>query len=124
MADLGSRLSPDSANSCERGAPECLAAVLAEMQTRLDVQGCAHTAPFAFTYLEMTRGVRDAVLDPGFFVEPTATAHADALFARLYFDAFDNWAAGRDDDVPGAWRIAFGAPRAAHRTRPPTSCSE
>ena len=108
VADLEPRLSPVSDNACERGEPDCLAAVLGEMQARLDAQGCAHTAPFAFTYLEMTRGVRDAVVDPGFFDEPTASAHADALFARLYFDAFDNWEAGRLADVPGVWRIAFG----------------
>lgn len=112
VADLGPRLSPDSTNPCERGDAECLDAVVAEMQARLEAQGCAHTAPFAFTYLEMTRGVRDAVRDPAYFADPAAAAHADALFARLYFDAFDDWAAGREDEVPGAWRIAFGAAEA------------
>jgi hypothetical protein len=33
----------------------------------------------------------------------------DAIFASLYFDAFDNWKAGRPDEVPGAWQIAFQA---------------
>jgi len=112
VADLDARLAPDSANPCERGDVECLDAVVAEMEARLDAQGCAHTAPFAFTYLEMTRGVRDAVRDPAYFADPAAAAHADALFARLYFDAFDDWAAGREDEVPGVWRIAFGAAEA------------
>lgn len=109
VADLDARLAPDSANPCERGDAECLDTVVAEMQARLEAQGCAHTAPFAFTYLEMTRGVRDAVRAPAYFDDPAAAAHADALFARLYFDAFDDWAAGREDEVPGAWRLAFGA---------------
>jgi Family of unknown function (DUF5995) len=109
VAGLGPRLSPTSANACERGDTDCLAVVLREMKARLVAQGCAHTAPFAFTYMEMTRGVYGALLDPGFFADPPASAYADARFARLYFDAFDNWAAGRVHDVPGAWRIAFGA---------------
>ena len=63
----------------------------------------------------MTRGVRDAVLSPAYFAEPAASAHADAVFARFYFEAFDDWAAGRVDEVAGAWRLAFGA---AERGRP------
>lgn len=109
VADLEPGPAPESDNLCERGEPECLGAVVEEMQTRLDEQGCAHTAPFAFTYLWMTQGVHDAVLDEGFFADPPSTAQADALFARLYFDAVDNWAAGRIDEVPAVWRIAFGA---------------
>ena len=109
VAGLGRQLSPSSANPCERGDEDCLAIVVGEMEARLAAQGCAHTAPFAFTYLEMTGGVHDAVLDPGFFAAPPATSHADALFARLYFNAFDDWAAGRVGDVPAVWRIAFGA---------------
>jgi len=109
VADLGPGLRPDSTNACERGDDGCLDLVLAEMEARLEAQGCAHTAPFAFTYLEMTRGVRDAVLEPGTFAEPPVNAHADAVFARYYFEAVDNWDAGRIDDVAGAWRIAFGA---------------
>jgi hypothetical protein len=109
VADAGPELTADSENACERGDAACLAVVLDEMEDRLDAQGCAHTAPFAFTYLEMTRGVFEAVLEPGFFDAPPVTAHADALFARLYFDAFDNWAAGRTEDVPAVWQIAFGA---------------
>ncbi len=109
VADLEPGLVPDADNACARGDAACLDAVVGEMEARLEAQGCAHTAPFAFTYLEMTRGVREAVEDPGFFADPPASAHADALFARLYFDAFDNWAAGRVEAVPPVWRIAFGA---------------
>lgn len=107
LADFDARLDPGSNNTCERGGPACLASVVDEMAARLELQGCAHTAPFAFTYLEMTRGVERAVGEPAFFDDRRSTVHADALFARLYFDAFDNWAAGRFDDVPGVWRIAF-----------------
>ncbi len=109
VADVAPRLNPDSDNACDRGDDDCLDLVLAEMEARLEALGCAHTAPFAFTYLEMTRGVRDAVLEPGTFAEPPVNAHADAAFARYYFEALDNWHAGRVDDVPGAWRIALAA---------------
>lgn len=105
---LGAEPEADSANACERGDPECLTAVIDEMAARLAALGCAHTAPFAFTYQEMTRGV-DAAVREGAFDHPAATVHADALFARYYFQAFDNWAAGRPDDVPPSWRVAFGA---------------
>lgn len=100
---------PDSPDPCQSGREECLDAVVAEMAARLEAQGCAHTAPFAFTYLEMTRGVGRAVADPSFFAAPEVTAHLDALFARFYFDAFDSWVAGRRDEVPGAWQMAFEA---------------
>jgi hypothetical protein len=35
--------------------------------------------------------------------------HLDAVFANLYFTAYDNWQAGRAKLVPEAWRIAFEA---------------
>lgn len=109
VAGVTPGLAPDSANACERGDDACLDAVVIEMQVRLDELGYAHTGPFAFTYLEMTRGVQRRLRDPGFFAVPAATANFDALFGRAYFDAIDNWSEGRRDDVPGAWQIAFDA---------------
>lgn len=106
---LGAGIDPASPNACKAGRPECLDAVLAEMEARLARIGCGHAAPFAFTYLEMTRGVERRVDEAELFGDPKAVAHLDALFAQLYFDAFDNWAAGRSDEVPGAWQIAFAA---------------
>jgi hypothetical protein len=109
VAGLAPGIDPDSANSCEVGRASCLDAVVAEMEARFDQRPCAHTAPFAFTYLEMTREVGRNVAQPDFFGDPSLLAHLDALFAKLYFDAFDNWTAGRHDEVPAAWRIAFRA---------------
>lgn len=96
-----------SNDPCEAGDVACLDLVVAEMEARFDQLGCAHTAPFAFTYLEMTRGVRSHVAEPGFFADPSVVTQLDALFARLYFDAIDNWTADRHDQVPGAWQMAF-----------------
>ena len=90
--------------SCERGEAACLLAVVEEMEVRLAERPCAHTAPFAFTYLEMTRGVL-AELDA--FDDPALVSVIDARFAQAYFDAFDSWDAGRTDDVPAAWQLAF-----------------
>lgn len=105
---LGTRLDRDLDHPCHRGEPPCLDAVVAEMAARLDELGCDHDAPFAFTYLQMTRGVADA-LARGELADPARLAHLDAVFAALYFDAFDAWHDGRRDEVPAAWQIAFEA---------------
>lgn len=107
--DLRPGIDPTSGNPCQRGDSICLDAVIAEMEARLDRLGCGHTAPFAFTYLEMTKGVQRRVSEPDFFADSTTVSHLDGLFAELYFDAFDNWHAARIEDVPGAWQMAFGA---------------
>lgn len=110
QADLEVGVASASPNPCRNGDVEtCFAAILVEMDARLDRLGCSHAAPFAFTYLEMTRGVADAAAEPGFFRVPAGVANIDAIFAQLYFDAFDNWEAGRLDHVPGAWQMAFEA---------------
>lgn len=107
--DLQPGIEPGSANPCQAGRAECVAAVVAEMEARLAELGCAHTAPFAFTYLEMTRGVEAHVARSDFFADPAALAHFDALFAEFYFEAIDNWRAGRHAHVPAAWQVAFAA---------------
>lgn len=107
--DLEPVLDPGSSNPCTAGELHCLEAVVTEMEARLDELGCAHPAPFAFTYLETTRGVDDHLARDGLFEDPAEIAHLDALFAVLYFDAIDNWQAGRHDQVPPAWQMAFAA---------------
>jgi hypothetical protein len=109
FADFEPGIVANSQNPCEAGSVECLDVVVGEMEARLGQRPCAHTSPFAFTYLETTRDVRRRVAQPDFFVEPPVISQLDAIFARLYFDAFDNWKADRTDEVPGAWQIAFQA---------------
>jgi len=101
---LGAPASERDASPCHRGEPACLEAVLGEMEARLAARPCAHTAPFAFTYLEMTRGV---AAEADTFDDPGVISLIDARFAQQYFDAFDNWQAGRVDEVPAAWQMAF-----------------
>ena len=43
----------------------------------------------------------------GFFQDTPWVNHEDAVFARYYFDAYDNWLAGNRSQVPQAWLIAF-----------------
>ena len=107
--DVVPGIDPSSPNLCQAATAACLAIVVEEMEARIDLLGCRHTAPFAFTYLETTRFVAARVADPGFFLAPHTITQLDALFAKLYFDAFDNWHSGRHDEVPGAWQLAFQA---------------
>lgn len=101
--------SPASANVCGVGSPACIADVVAEMTRRLEVleAHCSHEAPFALLYLDVTRGV--AVQGAQRFRNREFLNHLDAIFANLYFTAYDNWQAGQTSRVPDAWRIAFEA---------------
>jgi len=105
---------PDSPNVCGRGAPKCIDAVTEEMTRRLELlaDACDHNAAFALMYLRVTEGV--GLVDKRRFDDLRYLNHLDAVFARLYFNAFDNWQAGKTDDVPEAWRIAFEAADRRH----------
>ncbi len=98
---------PASVNVCGVGSPACIADVVAEMTRRLDMleAHCSHEAPFALLYLDVTQGV--AVQGAQRFRNREFLNHLDAVFANLYFTAYDNWQAGRTKRVPEAWRIAF-----------------
>lgn len=107
-ATLGGPPDARSQNVCMRGGRECVRAVVGEMTRRLDALGavCDHRAPFALMYLRVTDGVPGAR-----FHDDRWVSHLDALFARLYFRAFDAWRSGRRAAVPEAWRISFEAAR-------------
>jgi hypothetical protein len=98
---------PASRNVCGRGAPACINEVTAEMSRRLDslAAACHHGAAFSLMYLRVTEAV--GVTGAARFRDRRYLNHLDAVFARLYFRAFDAWRAGRRDQVPEAWRIAF-----------------
>jgi hypothetical protein len=57
----------------------------------------------------MTKGVKARTASSTFFDDAPRVNQLDALFAELYFDASDNWEAGRIDHVPPAWQMAFAA---------------
>lgn len=103
-----------STNVCGVGSPACIRDVVAEMTRRYDVLAarCSHEAPFALMYLRVTQAVETQGARR--FQSTEYLNHLDAVFANLYFTAYDNWQAGRRKFVPEAWQIAFDA--ADHET--------
>jgi hypothetical protein len=97
---------------CRSGQPSCPGNVIREMTDRwqpLDAS-CDHRAVFALTYLRTTQEFARTISDqPGTFSDLPWITHEDAVFAQLYFNAYDNYQAGRS--VPLAWKIAFDADR-------------
>ncbi len=102
---------PSSENDCTAGRIQCVDNVIREMTKEFDTlaERCDHHSIFALTYLRTTEEYRRASTEPGFFADPSFVNHEDAVFADYYFRAWDDWTAGRTDDVPDAWRIAFAA---------------
>lgn len=96
-------------SDCPKGSTRCVDAVIREMTKRFNGLGCDHDSAFAFTYLLTTEEYRRAIEDPAFFTDTAFVNHQDAVFADYYFRAHDAWRAGRLDEVPPAWRIAFDA---------------
>lgn len=96
-----------TSNTCKNGQMACVDNVIREMTRRFNALGCDHDSTFAFTYLLTTQEYRAAVEDPEFFTDNAFVNHQDAIFADFYFDNFDDWHAGRIDEVAPAWRIAF-----------------
>jgi hypothetical protein len=70
---------------------------------------CDHNAVFALAYLRTTQTYKWARDQSGFFADTPWVNHEDAVFAKYYFAAYDNWAAGDRGQVPQAWLIAFDA---------------
>jgi hypothetical protein len=89
----------------------CVQATIDEMAARYDAlhSSCDHRGLFALAYLRTTEEYQRAAATAGFFDDPELVNHEDTIFARLYFQAYDDWQAGRVDAVPRAWRIAFRA---------------
>jgi hypothetical protein len=120
-------LPPDPADSgkrarlsfdvCPSGSIDCPDDVIDEMYRRwrpLD-RRCDHRAVFALTYLRTTEEfLRTERRNPRFFSDNRWINHEDAVFAELYFRAYDRYFAGRP--VPAAWRIAFETNRSGDET--------
>jgi hypothetical protein len=96
-------------DECKKGQVQCVDKVVREMTKRYNALRCDHDSTFAFTYLVTTEEYRRAVEDPSFFTDNAFVNHQDAVFAAYYFDQFDDWHAGRVEQVSPAWRIAFHA---------------
>jgi hypothetical protein len=102
---------PNSANDCVAGKPSCIDKTIREMQRRFDPlgQACSHNAVFSLAYLRTTQTYKWARDQDGFFIDTPYVNHEDAVFAKYYFDAYDNWSKGQRTSVPQAWLVAFDA---------------
>ena len=102
---------PSSIDDCIAGRTQCVRTTIREMQKRYEplAAACDHDAVFALTYLRTTEAYLDYSQQPGFLSDPAFVNHQDVAFAWMYFDAHDNWSAGRITQVPKAWQIAFSA---------------
>jgi hypothetical protein len=111
LPGLTSGYDPSSENACVAGRPQCVDAVIREMERRFESLGksCDHNAVFALAYLRTTQTYQWASEQDGFFEDTPWVNHEDAVFARHYFEAYDHWAAGRRSQTPRAWLIAFDA---------------
>lgn len=111
MPALTYRYDPTSVDDCVAGRFQCVERVIREMHRRLDplAESCDHDAVFALAYLRTTEAYLTYAQRSDFFMDARFVNHQDVVFAHMYFDAYDNWAAGRVERTPPAWRIAFSA---------------
>ena len=112
-AGFPSNAGRDAAVDCVAGSRACIDRTVNEMYRRFHtvIPRCDHNAVFSLTYIRVTEDIRRGI-DSGFYgSELVWINHLDAIFARIYFLAYDNWAAGRRALVPPAWRIAFDTAR-------------
>lgn len=112
LPGLAAGYDPTSENLCVRGDLRCVDAVVREMSRRFRplAAACDHDAVFALTYLRTTEEYRRTVAEnPNFFSDARFVNHEDAVFAAYYFEAYDDWHAGRAAEVAPAWRIALRA---------------
>ncbi len=103
---------------CIGGDPACTDTTIDEMTTRFDAlaPSCHHSAVFSLLYLRVTELYRTLAATPGFLQQPLLVNHEDAVFADLYFGAYDNWHTGHPQAVPPVWRLAFAAADAKQET--------
>jgi hypothetical protein len=102
---------PSSENDCVAGRDTCLKATLRELSRIADssASACGHDAVFARAYLRMTQLYGHTREIPGYYENVPAVNHLDAVFAKYYFDAYDNWKSGNRSQVPESWLIALDA---------------
>ncbi|MDQ3890996.1 MAG: DUF5995 family protein [Actinomycetota bacterium] len=110
LPGLTTAYDPTSDNICVRGDIRCVDSVIREMDRRFRAlaKSCDHGAVFALTYLRTTEEYRRTVSEnQDFFSDTPFVNHEDAVFASLYFMAYDDWRTRRTARVPAAWAIAF-----------------
>jgi len=109
LPSLTDAFDPNSANDCVAGRPKCVDITIREMERRFASQGqaCDHNAIFSLAYLRTTQTYEWARNQTGYFQDTPWVNHEDAVFAKYYFNAYDNWASGNRGPVSKAWLMAF-----------------
>jgi hypothetical protein len=99
---------PSKEKDCLDGSAACYDRTLTEMYRRFDrlYATCDHNSVFALTYIRVTEAIRKYAAQ-GFYEEPLFLSHEDAVFGRMYFEAYDAWERGDRANVPDAWEEAF-----------------
>lgn len=64
-------------------------------------------AVFVSTYLMQTKATAQALQEPGRFEDPAFMNGLALRFVQYFLDAYDNYEAGRRDQVPAPWLKAF-----------------
>ena len=96
----------DSADDCVAGRIACVDRVAARLERQVTTAGCDHNAVFSLAYARTTEKVAAVERgDPAFFSDTPWLNHYDAVFADLYFSAWNAWRAS--GSLPAAWAIAF-----------------
>lgn len=99
---------PNKVAHCTEAKLKCVRFQIARMRALRERLGCDFKAVFATTYLELTKVVRDQVIDdPQALKWPKYFFREDALFANVYFRTVRAWERGQVEKVPPAWQIAF-----------------
>lgn len=111
LPPLAYQYDPTSADDCVAGRVACVKKTVQDMQRRFTrlAGACDHDAVFALSYLRTTEEYLRSTQRSGFFMDPSFVNHQDVVFARMYFNAYDDWAGGRVERVPPAWRVALQA---------------
>lgn len=111
LPPMATQFNPSSSDDCAAGRITCVAKTIRDMERRLAPldAACDHSAVFALAYLRTTETYEQTARTAGFYNDPAFVNHEDITFAELYVNAYDDWAAGRRERVPQAWRIALDA---------------
>lgn len=107
---------PASADDCIAGRDQCATKTVHEMNKRLETlaTSCSHNAVFALAYQRISEGyiwIRDTEDADGspHYDDRAGLNFIVEVFARAYFYAYDEWAAGRMPSA--AWKLALDAAR-------------
>jgi hypothetical protein len=95
--------------SCARGDIRCVGRVVAAQRALTLRLGCKHRAVFAATYWRLTRFMRAAIAEPGFFDRPRRIAHEDVEFDAEYRRQTRAWERGDLASVTPDYRAVFAA---------------